>query len=296
MVNSQRESYRLGRRGAWLGIFSNLLLFAVKLLAGIFGRSQAMIADAFHTASDCLTSLGVLVGFKIAEKPADKHHPFGHGRAESIAAKLVSLVLILVGLGIALDSARILISGEMARPRPVALIVVVISIIVKEMTYRRVRRASVKINSVSLKADAYHHRSDVLSSVAALIGISGAMLGSTFMDPLAGVIVGGFIIKLGAEVFHQAYDELMDAAPPEDLRLAIKRDILAVEGVEQVKRIMVRKTGIEFFIELIIGVDGQATVEEGHMVTIKIKKALKDHLDNVRDVIVHVEPRGRTDA
>jgi len=173
---------------------------------------------------------------------------------------------------------------------------VVISIIVKEMTYRRVRRASVKINSVSLKADAYHHRSDVLSSVAALIGISGAMLGSTFMDPLAGVIVGGFIIKLGAEVFHQAYDELMDAAPPEDLRLAIKRDILAVEGVEQVKRIMVRKTGIEFFIELIIGVDGQATVEEGHMVTIKIKKALKDHLDNVRDVIVHVEPRGRTDA
>lgn len=282
--------YRVGEKGAALGILSNIVLFVIKLFAGVVGRSQAMVADSFHTASDAFTSIGVLIGFKIAKRPADEHHPFGHGRAESIVAKLVSVVLILVGLGVLYSSARILIQREGGEPGNIALIIAVISIIVKEVTYRYVIHASRKIDSTSLKADAYHHRSDVLSSVAALIGIIGAKTGRTYMDPLAGIVVGGFIIKIGVEAFHRAYDELMDAAPPKELKDRIRGILTDVEGVLEVKRIMVRKTGIDLYLEITIGVDGDKTVREGHFVTVVTKKALFDSIPNLSDLIVHVEP------
>ncbi len=292
MNHDHFNSYKIGEKAAWFGIVSNVVLFVVKLFAGIFGRSQAMVADAFHTASDALTSVGVFIGFKIAKQPADEHHPFGHGRAESIVAKLVSIVLILVGLRIAYSSARILIAGELTEPNAIALVVAVISIIVKEMTYRRVIRVSREINSSSLAADAYHHRSDALSSVAALIGIAGAMMGYRFMDPLAGIIVSGFIIKVGVETFHVAYDELMDAAPSEEVRNRIKAVILGSEGVSEVKKIMVRKAGIELLMEVTIGVEAGKTVEEGHDVTERIKENIFREMPEVRDVLVHVEPSG----
>jgi len=289
-MSNNHDHYKIGERGAWLGIFSNFLLFIVKLFAGVIGHSQAMIADAFHTASDALTSVGVFIGFRIAKKPPDDHHPFGHGRAESIAAKIVSLVLIFVGVKILFDSARVLITGEMSEPGAIALIAGIISIIVKEITYRKVLTAGKKIGSTSLKADAYHHRSDALSSIAAIIGIAGARMGKLFMDPLAGVVVAGFIIKMGVESFHMAYDELMDAAPPPELRKKIKGIAEGVDGVELVKKIMARKTGIEFFLEVTIGIDGAKTVKEGHMVTIKVKRALFKEMPQVKGVVVHVEP------
>ena len=295
MHKISNDSYRIGEKGAWFGIVTNVLLFAVKLFAGIFGRSQAMIADAFHTASDALTSIGVLIGFKLAKQPADDHHPFGHGRAESIVAKLVAVVLILVGLGIAYESAKILIHGESTKPGAIALVVAVISIVVKELTYRRVIRWSREIKSTSLEADAYHHRSDALSSIAALIGIAGARMGFTYMDPLAGIIVSGFIIKVGADVFHRAYDELMDAAPPEEFKQEIHNAALNVNGVDEVKKIMVRKAGIDFYLEVTIGVKGSKTVKEGHNITILVKKEIEKNVQNVKDIVVHVEPLGPTD-
>ncbi len=289
------DNYKLGEKNAYLGIFANLFLFVVKLAAGIIGRSQAMMADAFHTASDSLTSVGVLVGFKIASKPADDHHPFGHGRAESIMAKIISLILITVGFGIAYKSARVLVSGTFETPGSIALIVAAISIVVKEILYRKVSAASKNINSTSLKADAYHHRSDAISSIAALIGIAAAKMGKPFMDPLAGIIVGGFIIKMGVEAFHEAYDELMDAAPPEELRKEIEETVLGAEGVVVVKKIMVRKAGIDLYPEITIGVDGDQTVKEGHLVTMKVKQELFKRIDNMKDIIVHVEPLGESD-
>jgi cation diffusion facilitator family transporter len=290
MKNGHDNGYKAGQKGAWIGILSNIFLFVLKLYAGIAGRSQAMLADAFHTASDFLTSVGVLVGFKIAEKPPDDHHPLGHGRAESIMAKLVSIVLILVGVRIAYGSAKILASGSMTEPGMIALVMAVVSIVVKEITYRYVIATGRRINSASLKADAYHHRSDALSSVAALIGIAAAMAGKTFMDPLAGIIVAGFIIKMGGDAFHTAYDELMDAAPPREFKKKIEDVILGVEGVREVKEVVVRKAGIDFYIETTIGVDGAETVEQGHLVTVKIKRDLLKTVPNIKHVTVHVEP------
>ena len=290
MSNIYLQGYKKGEQGALLGIASNALLFVVKISAGIFGRSQAMIADAFHTASDAVTSICVLIGFKIARKPADKHHPFGHGRAESIMAKIVSIILILVGLGIAYNSASMLVTGRVNTPGVVAIFAAIISIIVKELTYRYVYSQSKKINSSSLKADAYHHRSDALSSVVALVGIAGARFGKTFLDPLAGIIIAGLIIKMGVESFHAAYDELMDAAPSKEFQKNIEEMIDEVEGVKKVKKIMARKSGIEFFVEATIGVDGDITVKEGHAITDKIRQNVFKKAPNVKDILVHVEP------
>jgi len=295
MPHVYSHNYKVGEKGAWLGVATNVLLFGVKLAAGIVGRSQAMIADAFHTASDAVTSIAVLVGFKIASKPADTHHPYGHGRAESIAAKLVSIVLIAVGFRIAYDSAHILIQHEMHEPGIIALLVAILSIAVKEMTFRKVIRMGSEINSSSLKADAYHHRSDAFSSVAALIGIAGARMGYRFMDPLAGIIVAGFIIKVGVDVFHQAYDELMDAAPPDELKLKISRIVSDVPGVREVKKIMVRKAGIDFFYEITIGIDSDISVMKGHGITVAIRRKIFSEMPEVKDVIVHAEPCGVTD-
>jgi cation diffusion facilitator family transporter len=290
MAHVHEHSYEVGEKGAWTGIYSNVILFILKFLAGIFGHSQAMIADSFHTASDAFTSIAVLVGFKIARKPADTEHPFGHGRAESIAAKIVSIIIILVGLKLVHDSAKILILKDFVRPGSIALFAAVASIIVKEVTYRRVLRASKEIGSASLRADAYHHRSDVLSSVAALIGIAGAMMGWTFLDPLAGILVAGFIIKIGTEVFHMAYDELMDAAPPRGLVTEIEKIVMSTGGVIEVKKVMVRKYGIDLFLEVTIGVDKNKTVREGHFVTTQVEKNICKAMQNVTNVTVHVEP------
>jgi cation diffusion facilitator family transporter len=293
MNHDHEYSYKIGEKGAWLGILSNIALFVLKFLAGVFGRSQAMIADAFHTASDAFTSIVVLVGFKIARKPADREHPYGHGRAESITAKIVALVLIFVGLKLVHDSAKILILKEMVKPHSIALFAALISIVIKEFTYRRVLLISKKINSISLKADAYHHRSDVLSSIAALVGITGARMGWTFLDPLAGILVAGFIIKVGADTFHVAYDELMDAAPPKGMVRQIEKIVMATEGVLETKKVMVRKYGIELFLEVTIGVDRNKTVQEGHFITTKVEKNLRDKMTSVEGVLVHVEPAKR---
>jgi len=290
MTHKTKCCYDEAEKAAWLGIYSNFLLFIFKICAGIFGHSQAMIADASHTASDSFTSIAVLVGFRIARRPADDHHPFGHGRAESIAAKIVSLVILAVGAGIAYGSARVLLAGHIRPPGNIALVGAGISIIVKEITYRRVFFVGKSIGSTSLLADACHHRSDVLSSIAALIGIAAAKIGWTFMDPLAGLVVAGFIIKMGVSSFHMAYDELMDAAPPEELRCRLIDAARDCEGVKEVRRVMVRKHGIELFIEMTICVDGKMTVEAGHIITIRIKRNIFKTVPNAKEAIIHVEP------
>lgn len=294
-MQTYKEGYKAGEEGAWFGIMSNLFLFVVKIFAGIFGRSQAMVADAVHTGSDALTSIGVLIGFRIARKPADEHHPLGHGKTESFVASIIAMVLMALGVIIIFHSGRTILSGDFGIPGNVALIVALISIVVKEFTYRRVIKMGNEIGSASLKADAYHHRSDVLSSVAAFIGILGARIGYPIMDPLASIVVAGFIVKMGADTFHLAYDELLDAAPPDDFYAKIRGLVESVDGVAQIKDICVRKAGIEHFLEITIGVKGDMSVIESHMITVKIKNVLCGELPSVKDVVVHVEPIGSKD-
>lgn len=289
-MHHHEEDYSIGRRGAVVSICVNVFLFLFKIFAGVAGRSHAMIADALHTASDFLTSIGVFIGFKLAQKPADAEHPYGHGKAESVAAKLVSIILIFGGLKVALDSVRTIIAGDLSVPHQIAFWAAVISIAIKEGLYRYAHALACDIQSVSLEADAWHHRSDALSSVAALIGIGGARLGYPILDPIAGFGVSLFVVHIGLRLFHTAYDELMDAALPESLLEKIRSISSRVEGVKRIKDIKGRKLGIDIFVDLTIEVDKTMSVEDAHLITMKVRRDILRDLRGAKDIIIHVEP------
>ncbi|NQT46583.1 MAG: cation transporter [Candidatus Omnitrophica bacterium] len=289
-MHNHNDMYSFGAKTAVTSICINSGLCVLKFAAGILGRSHAMLADAVHTASDLLTSVAVLVGFKIAKRPADLEHPYGHGRAESIVAKLVAFVLICLGVKVGWDSMYALREGGLHRPHVAALWAAILSILVKEGLFRYSYRRGKKISSTSLVTDAWHHRSDAISSVAALIGIGGARLGFSALDPLAGIAVSILVIKVGLQNFHSAYDELMDSSLPKEITDNIKNLTLQIEGVKRVKDIKTRKLGLEILIDLIIEVDGQMTVNKSHAITAMVRKNILDKVPNVRDLMIHVEP------
>ena len=289
-MHPHKHRYKIGERGAILGIAVNIGLFLFKFFAGVIGNSSAILADALHTASDLLTSAVVYVGFKIAQKPPDEEHPYGHGRAESIAAKIVSIVLILLGIMVLLKSLRIIADHDFYKPGLIALIAAIVSIGVQYALYLYIRTLGVKIKSASLTADAHHHQSDALSSIAALIGVGLARMGWEFMDPIAGVLVASIVIKMGITNFNTAYNELMDAAPSTSVKKEIEEIILKTPGVKAIKELQVRKLGIDLRIDLTIDVDKDITVEEGHTVTERVKRSISISMPHVRGVLIHVEP------
>jgi cation diffusion facilitator family transporter len=249
-----------------------------------------MIAYALHTASDLFTSIGVLVGFKIAKQPPDAHHPYGHGKAESIMAKLVSLALILWGGKVAYDALRVIILQDLMVPHRIALWAAIISILVKEGLFQYTYHVGKKISSTSLMADAWHHRTDALSSIAALIGIAGARMGIPVLDPIAALIVAVFVIRIGFSSFHKAYDELMDASLPKDFMDKLHALACEVEGVKAIKNIKARKLGIDILIDMTIDVECKMSVEEAHNITAKIRRNILTRVPNTREVLIHVEP------
>jgi len=289
-MHSHDERYEKGERGALTGILVNLGLFFLKAFAGVFGASHAMIADALHTASDLLTSIGVFVGFRIAKQPADAHHPYGHGRAESVMAKLVALTLIIMGAKVAYDAIRVMIFQELLVPHMIALWAAIISILVKEALFQYTHFIGKKISSTSLMADAWHHRTDAFSSVAALIGIGGARLGIPILDPIAALVVAALVIKIGFSTFHKAYDELMDASLPDSVMEEIRSLTRDVEGVKRIRNIKARKLGIDMFVDMTIEVDPAMRVEDAHDITVRIKRNIFAKLINAKDVLIHVEP------
>jgi cation diffusion facilitator family transporter len=282
--------YKIGEKSISLIIIINIALFAIKFLSGLIGKSQALIADSFHTASDALTSLAVLIGFKYASTPPDSHHPYGHGKAESVAAKIVSLILITLGFKVLYDSSRLLILQEFHRPHQITLWVILFSIAIKEIQFRYALMYGKKIQSTALIADAWHHRSDVLSSIAALIGIAGARMGFELLDPIAGIVVGIVIVKIGFGIFHTAFDELLDSALPKTITNRIESLTLETDGVKKVTILKGRKLGLDILIDMTIEVDKNITVEKAHLITAKIRRTVLDNVSNAKDVLIHVEP------
>lgn len=289
-MHDHSDYYKIAERSVIFVIILNIALFVIKFASGVFGKSQALIADSFHTASDVLTSLAVLFGFKYASVPPDPHHPYGHGKAESVVAKLVSLVLIVLGLKVAYDSSKLILLQEFHRPHQIALWAVIFSIAVKEIQFRYALRYGKKIQSSLLIADAWHHRSDVLSSIAALIGIAGARLGLEILDPIAGIIVGIFVVKIGFDIFHTAFDELLDSALPTQITDKIKDLALKTDGVKKVTVLKARKLGLDILVDMTIEVNKNMTVEEAHLITALVRRTVLEHVSNARDVLIHVEP------
>lgn len=274
-----------------LSIFWNIVLTIIKIIAGLLGKSSAMIADGLHSASDIISSIGVLIGNIIAKTPNDKEHNYGHEKAETLVSFLLSMLLIYVALKIGFNGVKSLFDlNSVQIPTMLPLIVSIISIAIKEYQFRITIKVAKKINSPSLKADAWHHRSDALSSVAAFIGIGGSLLGFKALDPIATIIVGLFVAKVGFDIFKDSMNELMDYSIDEEEELKILNLARETEGVLYIGDLKTRKHGSMAYVDLTICVNKDLTVIEGHEIANTLEISILENLPIVKGVTVHVEP------
>jgi cation diffusion facilitator family transporter len=287
MLNDRKNNP--GVRIIAIGALANLVLAALKIAGGIFGRSTAMLADGIHSLSDLLTDGVVLFTHKIGQLPADENHPYGHGRAETIGATLVGAVIIIAGFGLAYESWKIISSGAFRTPLVSAAVAAVFSIIINEVLFRYTRTVGEEINSPSIVANAWHHRSDAISSVAALVGIGGAMAGYPIMDPIAAILVSIMILKVGYDISFRGLSDLMDTALNEAETRRIETMINNLPGVIQTHNLRTRRIGGEVFMDVHILVDHEASVTEGHHIAENVRRELIRAMDNVQDVLVHVD-------
>ncbi|WP_195251878.1 cation diffusion facilitator family transporter [Romboutsia sp. 1001713B170207_170306_H8] len=269
----------------------NIFLTFIKIIAGIFGKSSAMVADGVHSASDIISSVGVLLGNYISATPVDKEHNYGHEKAETLVSFLLSILLIVVSISIGIEALKSI--GKIDKiqiPTELPLVVSIISILIKEYQYRITIKIANKINSPALKADAWHHRSDALSSVAAFIGIAGSMLGFKVLDPIASLVVAVFVAKVGVEILVGSANELMDVSIDIEQENQIKTIAKNTNGVMNLGEIRSRKHGAMAYIDLVICVDGKITVTEGHDIANQLEKDIIRDMEFVKGITVHVEP------
>lgn len=282
--------YRSAERGSFVSIIVNGALFVFKIFAGIAGNSNAMIADALDTLGDAMTSTGMLVGYKIAKRPADAGHPYGHGKAESIIAKLLAIFLIALGAQMAFRSAHVFVSHTLYVPGRIALIAAIVSIIVKIGLFQYTNVLGRKISSTAMTVYSWNIASDVFSSAAAFIGIAGARMGWPLLDPIAAFILSLLVIRTGFEGFHRAYDELMDGAPAQATIDGIRQIALAHPDVKAVNDVKVRKMGLDLIIDMTIAVRKDMTVEKAHRVTDAVRDDIMKKVSTAKEVFIHVEP------
>lgn len=281
-----------GIRSIRHGIFANLFLAIVKGLVGFFGNSFALIADAIESTADVFTAMIVWIGLKSASKPPDEDHPYGHGRAEPLAGIVVALSLFGAAIYIAFESIR-LIQTPHKSPAAYTLIVLIGVIVIKEWMFRYVERVANDIGSTAVKGDAWHHRSDAITSLTAAIGITIALIGGEgyeSADDWAALMAAGFIVYNAWHIFEPALNEVMDKAPPQYLVEEVKVLAREVVGVQDVEKCFIRKSGFEFFVDIHVVVDGNLTVREGHKIGHDVKDHIMQHKPLIYNVLTHIEP------
>ena len=271
----------------------NALLTVFKFLAGIVAHSGAMISDAVHSASDILSGLIVVVGVRLSGRAADKGHPYGHERFECVAALLLAVVLAIVGGGIGLNAVKALMRNDysgQAAPGLLALIAAAVSIVSKEAMFWYTWRSAVRIQSTALKAEAWHHRSDALSSIGALIGIAGARMGVPAMEPVASLVICVFILKAAYQCFRDAIDQMVDHSCGEALETAIRESAEGQEGVLGVDMLHTRMFGSRVYVDLEIRADKDLPLSAAHAIAERVHDGIEKTFPQVKHIMVHVNP------
>lgn len=281
----------------WIGIFVNGLLAVLKGVGGFLSGSRALLADALHSASDIAGSIVILFAVKIANKPPDEEHPYGHGKAENIASIIVALLLIIVGVEISISSIKIFFGEAPKAPGSIALIIIIISILIKEALFQYKYRLGKKYNSSALISDAWHHRSDSLSSMAALLGIGSAILGDHFQipvllygDAVAGIVVSLIVIKVGYSLAKESSLIMMEKVLDEEEAKVYVDTVQSVSGVLNIGQINVRTHGSYVIIDIKISVDKDISVEKGHHISKQVKNKLMNKHAEIENVLVHINP------
>lgn len=293
-MNSTTQHYTRGVRISIIGVIVNAALAVVKLVAGLVGNSSALVADAIESMADIVSSIVVTFGLHVAAQPPDAEHPYGHGRAEPLAALLVSVFLVGAALSITIESVQQIVSPHGA-PAAFTLWVLLGVIAAKELLYRVVRRVGHEVQSAAVLADAWHHRSDALTSAAAAIGISITLIGGPAYrtaDEWAALFAAGVIAWNAWLLARRPLRELMDAEPTATIEAArsVARSVPGVSGIEKV---LARKSGLRFWIDMHVEVDPEMAVREAHRVAHAVKDAVKAAMPEVEDVLIHIEPFGQ---
>ncbi|MDU6807546.1 MAG: cation diffusion facilitator family transporter [Clostridium sp.] len=283
------ERLGIGVRVSKNTIIGNFILAFIKILIGFIARSTAMLADGMHSLSDVVTTIGVIIGLKLSHKEADKSHPYGHERIESITSLFLSTVLFLVAISIGYSGIIKIINHNYVTPGFSAIIAAITSIIVKELMYWYTIKYANEINSPSLKADAWHHRSDALSSIGALIGIAGARMGYPFLDPLVAIIIALVIIKVAFDICKQSIAQLIDEAASEDDVQVIIDKINSIDGIYEIKNLKTRQHSNRLYVDVDISVDATLTVEEGHNIASYVHNLIEED-SRIKHCMVHVNP------
>ena len=289
---STRLKLESGAHLALVGMGLNAVLCAVKIGAGVFGHSYALIADGFESLLDIISSLLIWAGLTYAAKPPDATHPYGHGKAEPMAAILGSVLILGAGAALAIESMQALAARHSA-PRLFTLPVLLVVIVVKEIHSRRVQKMALHTSSTAMEADALHHRTDAITSAAALIGITFALVGGKGYekaDNWAALFACAIIGYNGLLIFWPSLLDLMDTAPPRNIQERVRAASLKVAGVAETEQCRVRKMGLEFYVDLHVKVDGSMSVTEGHGIAHQVKDAVRLEVPEVADVLVHIEP------
>lgn len=278
-------------RVSMVSIVGNAILSALKLLVGIFAHSGAMVSDAVHSASDVFSSIIVIIGVKISAKDSDRDHPYGHERFECVAAVVLAVILFITGLFIGRSALEKITSDSVSQiPGVLALAAAVVSIATKEAMYWYTRGYAKKLDSGALMADAWHHRSDALSSVGALIGIAGARMGYPILDPIASLVICVFILKAAYDIFKDAMDKMVDHSCDEKMEQELLQCALEQSGVLGVDLIQTRIFGNKIYVDIEIQADGHITLLESHAIAEEVHAAIEARFDKVKHIMVHVNP------
>ena len=294
-VSGRRGSHAIwqtGARFALFGLIVNILLASAKILGGIIGHAYVLIADGIESALDIGGSIVIWGGLTVAARPPDQTHPNGHGKAEPIAAIIVAAGVVAAAAGLAIQSVREIFLPHHA-PAPWTLAVLVVAVIVKETLFRYVIRFGQKVESTAVKTDAWHHRIDAMTSAAAFIGISLALIGGKkwqSADDWAALVACALIAANGVRLAHPAFYEIMDTAPGGKFIRSIRSVASSVPGVVEVEKCRARKMGLDYYVDLHVGVDGNISVHEGHEIAHRVKSAIQQSDSRVADVLVHIEP------
>lgn len=276
-----------------ISIIGNFVLTAIKLAAGIIAHSGAMISDAIHSASDVFSTFVVIIGIRISGRESDKDHPYGHERLECVAAIVLATILAATGLGIGYSAAGKIVGGEYSQleiPGMMALFAAILSIVVKEAMYQYTRIYARRYDSSALMADAWHHRSDALSSVGAMIGIAGARMGFPVLDPIASFVICIFIEKAAYDIFMDAVNKMVDKACDEETEAQLRQCALSQTGVLGIDLLHTRVFGNKIYVDIEIRADGEKTLCEAHEIAESVHDSIEKNFPKVKHIMVHVNP------
>lgn len=284
------ERFNRADRVIKIGFWINGLLMVMKLLAGHFGNSEAVFADGVESACDFVAILSTIIALNIGRKPFDEMHPYGHGKAESLSAILVSLVILATGAGILYKAVKTIMAGVYAEPQLIAVLAALATIFIKEWLCRFSLKEGGSLGSPAVMAIAKDHRKDAVTSVATLIGVTGAFFGVRIMDPLAAGLTAFFIFHIGYQTFRSAAHDLMDGQPPQELLNSIAQLAEGVDGVEHVHEIKGRRSGQYMIVDLKLDMDPEMTVKQSHAIATEVKRLIFERFPNVGDVMIHINP------